>query len=495
MKTHILQPESHDDVISVLDQISWSKSTRVLLVLPKKQHIIHSKKDLQLLARKARWQGAQLGLITHDNEVLELAKEMGVPFFASIPEANSKPWRRSKKYLQKLPSREKIASAAELRERREVLKPRHQPIWLRVTSFLVGVAAMLSLVILFAPRARVVVKTSNLQQEVTMTLRGSSKYSSPDIAGNIPLEVAEISVTGEKQIQTSGRQAVPKTYAQGEVVFTSLRDTSVTVPAGTIVLTQSNHVIRFVTTRDIIVTGGMGSTKTVEIIALQPGAIGNVEVDQIVAVEGNVGVYLNVTNPQPCTGGEDVISPVGMESDLIKLRQELEQDLIAAAKLKISETEDSNIVIEAESPVVDVTYEEIQPGIGMPSEYLQLKQTATVKLLYYKDSDVHQAIQMSMDAILEKNQKSVPGSLQYTLLSEPVGKSEPYEWDVFAVRNITTNIDHEALALQMRGMKKEEAVNFVKQIPGVLPASEVIVYPGFWTRMPYLSFQIEIESP
>jgi hypothetical protein len=495
MKTHILQPESHDDVISVLDQISWSKSTRVLLVLPKKQHVINSKKDLQLLTRKAKSQGAQLGLITIDGEVLELAKEMGVPFFSSIPEANSKPWRRSKKYLRKLPDHEKVVSVAELRETSEVLKPRKQPIWLRMTSFLVGIAAMLSLVVLFTPRAKVVIQTSTLQQEITMTLHGSRKYTSPDIAGNIPLKVAEISVTEEKQIQTSGQQAVPKTYAQCEIVFTSLASNPITVPAGTIVLTQDYPAIRYATTRDVLVTGGMGAKRTVEIIALQPGTIGNVETNQIVAVEGAVGVYLNVSNPSPCTGGEDVTSPVGIESDLTKLRQQLKDYLILTAKETIKGTDDDITVIETVLPVINITNEEIQPGIGMPSDFLQLTQTATVELLYYRNSDVQQAIQMSMDAILDKDQKSVPGTLQYTSLTDPVGSSEPYEWDIFAVRNITTNINQEAFALQLRGMKKEEALNLVRKIPGSLPTSEIIITPGFWEWMPYLSFQIEIEVP
>jgi hypothetical protein len=495
MKTHILQPESHDDVISVLDQISWSKSTRVILVLPKKQHVINSKKDLQLLTRKAKWQGAQLGLVTNDGDVLELAREMGVPFFSSIPEANSKPWRRNNKYIRTLASREKIVPVAELRKTGEVLKPRKEPTWLRMTSFLVGIVAMLSLVVLFTPRAKVVIQTSTLQQEITMIFHGSSKYTSPDIAGNIPLRVAEVSVTGEKQIQTSGQQAVPKTYAKGEVVFTSLMDNPVTIPAGTIVLTQGDPVIRFATTRDILVTGGMGAKRTVDVIALQPGTVGNVEANQIIAVEGSVGVYLNVSNPAPCTGGEDVSSPVGVESDLDILRQQLKDDLISAAKEKITGSGEDITVIEADLPVINITSEEVQPGIGVPSEYIQLTQSATVELYYYRNSDVQQAIQMSMDAILGKDQKSVPGSLQYTLLSDPVGKTEPYQWEVFAVRNITTNIDNQALALQMRGMKKEEALKLVRQIPGTLPTSEVSIIPSFWKWMPYLSFQIEIERP
>ncbi len=76
MKTHLLQPETHDDVISVLDQIAWSKSSRILLVLPKEQNIIKSKTDLLRLARKAIHQGGQLGLVTSSKELQELAAEI-----------------------------------------------------------------------------------------------------------------------------------------------------------------------------------------------------------------------------------------------------------------------------------------------------------------------------------------------------------------------------------------------------------------------------------
>jgi len=76
MKTHIIQPETHDDLISVLDMISWSKSPRVVLVLPGIQNIIHSRVGLIRLHRKAEQQGAMLSLVTRSRETIELAAEV-----------------------------------------------------------------------------------------------------------------------------------------------------------------------------------------------------------------------------------------------------------------------------------------------------------------------------------------------------------------------------------------------------------------------------------
>ncbi len=130
---------------------------------------------------------------------------------------------------------------------------------------------------------------------------------------------------------TSGEDSVPDTYAQCEVEFTSLSNQPVSIPNGTIVLTLIEPVVRFATTRDIIVAGGIDLTAVVPVIALQPGEIGNVAENQIVAMEGNIGVNLKVNNPQACEGGLELLTSVGIESDLEKLRMELKQQLIQTA--------------------------------------------------------------------------------------------------------------------------------------------------------------------
>ncbi|MFN8387812.1 MAG: hypothetical protein U0X92_15525, partial [Anaerolineales bacterium] len=60
MKTKIITLESHDDLISVRDRMSWAKTPRILLVAPKFEKIALRQVDLKVLQRHASSLGAQL---------------------------------------------------------------------------------------------------------------------------------------------------------------------------------------------------------------------------------------------------------------------------------------------------------------------------------------------------------------------------------------------------------------------------------------------------
>ena len=64
MKTQIITLESHDDLISVRDRLSWAKTPRILLVWPKYEKVTLRQVDLKVLQRHASSLGAQLGLVT-----------------------------------------------------------------------------------------------------------------------------------------------------------------------------------------------------------------------------------------------------------------------------------------------------------------------------------------------------------------------------------------------------------------------------------------------
>src|SRR5215207_7702582 len=61
MKTQIITLESHDDLISVRDRLSWAKTPRILLVWPKYEKVTLRQVDLKILQRHASSLGAQLG--------------------------------------------------------------------------------------------------------------------------------------------------------------------------------------------------------------------------------------------------------------------------------------------------------------------------------------------------------------------------------------------------------------------------------------------------
>jgi len=53
VKTQIITLESHDDLISVRDRLSWAKTPRILLVWAKYEKVTLRQVDLKVLQRHA----------------------------------------------------------------------------------------------------------------------------------------------------------------------------------------------------------------------------------------------------------------------------------------------------------------------------------------------------------------------------------------------------------------------------------------------------------
>ncbi|MGH2522756.1 MAG: hypothetical protein ACRDH2_09675, partial [Anaerolineales bacterium] len=93
MKEQILHLDPHDDYHSARDKMGWTQTQRVLLVWPKHGRVPLRRLDLLLLHRHAHRLGAHLGLVTHDSEVREHARSLGLPVFASIEASRQMRWR------------------------------------------------------------------------------------------------------------------------------------------------------------------------------------------------------------------------------------------------------------------------------------------------------------------------------------------------------------------------------------------------------------------
>src|SRR5262245_55284190 len=92
VKTQIITLESHDDLISVRDRMSWAKTPRILLVAPKFEKIVLREVDLKVLQRHASSLGAQMGMVTRVRRVREDAESLGIPVFESTGQAQRDPW-------------------------------------------------------------------------------------------------------------------------------------------------------------------------------------------------------------------------------------------------------------------------------------------------------------------------------------------------------------------------------------------------------------------
>src|ERR1044071_5476084 len=108
MKTQIITLESHDDLISVRDRMSWAKTPRILLVWPKYEKVTLRQVDLKVLQRHALSLGAQLGLVTRTRRVREDAEALRIPVFESTGHAQRVAWPkpRRRKWMHRPPRKE-----------------------------------------------------------------------------------------------------------------------------------------------------------------------------------------------------------------------------------------------------------------------------------------------------------------------------------------------------------------------------------------------------
>src|SRR5512139_1834117 len=122
MKTQIITLESHDDLISVRDRMSWAKTPRILLVWPKYEKVTLRQVDLKVLQRHAISLGAQLGLVTRARRVRDDAEALRIPVFESTGQAQRLAWPQPRR--RKLPHH---APRKDLREAREQLPTGGEP--------------------------------------------------------------------------------------------------------------------------------------------------------------------------------------------------------------------------------------------------------------------------------------------------------------------------------------------------------------------------------
>src|SRR5512138_2067037 len=122
MKTQIITLESHDDLISVRDRMSWAKTPRILLVWPKYEKVTLRQVDLKVLQRHAASLGAQLGLVTRARRVRADAEALHIPVFESTGQAQRLAWpkRRRRRFTWHAPRKD-------LREQREQLLAAEAP--------------------------------------------------------------------------------------------------------------------------------------------------------------------------------------------------------------------------------------------------------------------------------------------------------------------------------------------------------------------------------
>ncbi len=500
MKTQIIQLEPHDDVISARDKMGWGQTGRILLVWPERGRVLTRRLDLVLLQRHTKTMGSQLGLVTNDPDVRYHAGRLAIPVFKNLKQSQRASWRirtarRTRRLIRaRLPGR----SYPDLRQLQEEIHPLpakwlRQPIT-RLGFFTIGVLAFLSIAAVLIPAAEVTLQPIEEQQAITLTITADPKLETPNISGVVPLRSMIAIVEGRASIPTTGTTRLADQYARGFVIFTNLTDRAIQVPTGTVIRTIGSNPDRFETTQAGTVQAGIGLTLSLPVQALSPGGSGNLPPDQLIAIEGALGLNLSATNPLPTRGGSESVVPAPNERDRRQLFTQLEKDLQQTALDEIqSQLLPGDILFLNSLRRNNILESRYDPEESSPADHLFLDLQLEYEAFRVSDKDLRQLFSALLDANLPEGFQPQASDLKIENLSEPVyiDGSKP-NWEIRASRGIAAQIPETRVVQLSMGLSPNNAVEQLQSALPVAGSPGVVLKPAWWPRMPLLPFRIQV---
>lgn len=498
MKTQIIALESHDDLISVRDRLSWAKSPRVLLVWPKYELVTLRALDLRILQQHAAGLGAQLGLVTRRADVRRDAEALQIPVFESTGAAQREPWparRRAGRVARRRPR------MAELREMRgHALAP--ESAWrghpsTRIGFFSAGVLAVLAILALFVPSATVTLHPASQVQSITIPIAANPQTKTVFITGSLPARLTSIVVDGTQRLTVTSQGAIPETKARGVARFKNLTSAEILIPAGTVVYSPGAQPVRFATLNDTRLTAGVNAFVETQIEAVQGGAAGNLEANLIQGVEGGLGLSVAVTNPAPTAGGTERKAIEASGADRERTRSLLLPALEALARARIGESvEDDDLILINTLQASRILAEDYDPPVGQPGATLTLTMKMEFTAQYVAADDLARLAGAALAPSIPAGFVPLASSLKFQAISTPAGdEAGTTHVDLKAERLLVRQIEPLWVVALMRGLQRG-AVEGVLQsnLPLEAPAG-IELRPAWWPWMPLIPFRIQVITP
>jgi hypothetical protein len=494
VKTHLLALETHDDLVSVKDKMSWAKTPRILLIWPKGERIALRPLDLKMLQRHARSLGADLGLVARDPRIRREAAALGLPVFHSPRSAQADLWPAS---VQPTFSQSR-KSPSHLRALRDKARPsrglwRENP-FVRVGFFTLGVLAVLALTSLFLPRAAITLAPESKTQRLTISVTADPALKEIFITGNIPARMSTRETTGSLEIASTGEIAIPESEAKGVARFRNLTASKIQIPQGTVVQTLGASPVRFETMQEAEIAAGAGRTVDVPIAAVGAGAGGNLAVDLIQSVEGPLGLSLAVTNPAPTSGGTERMVAAPNAQDRARLRAMLAENLRAQMQLDLMKELPSGSLIFPESirtlAILEETY---FPPVGETGGTLSLTMRAKFAAQYASGDDLFELTSLAMNAALEDGFSAASAVPKIQLFGAPFTAADGRtNFSLQMERQVFRTIDSRHVLSLVQGKNVNSALARLNESLAFSSAPQIEMSPRWWPWLPLVPFRIDV---
>jgi hypothetical protein len=496
MKTQLIPLESHDDLISVRDRMSWAKTPRILLVWPKSERIPLRPLDLKVLQRHAASLGAQLGLVTRHRNIRREAQALDIPVFNSTGQAQRNPWPE-RNLQRKRTQRKPRQDLREIRKQVQVKEGawRSHPIT-RIGFFSLGVLAVLAMASLFIPHAQIALKPETDIQSVTLPVQADPSVETVFITGSIPARELRVVVKGELEAPTSGKISIPLTRAEGVVTFRNLTEEPLSIPAGTVLTSTGLPGVRFQTIGQAELEAGLKATVDVPIEAEEAGTTGNVDAETIQAIEGTVGLQATVTNAEPTHGGRDRLTDAATEKDQANLRESLLNELKAQALQEMEGRLESNDQIFPDTlKAAQILEETYDPPLGQPGSNLKLSMRVEYTASYASGKDLTELASTVLNASLPEGFVDMRKPLKFEAADSYQTNSQGVtRWTVRVSRQLEKQVNPGQIIPLVQGRSMAVAAGQLETALKLSDTPEIRLIPKWWPWLPLIPFNITVDT-
>jgi hypothetical protein len=496
VKTQIITLESHDDLISVRDRLSWTKTPRVLLVWPKYVKVALRFVDLKVLQRHAESLGSQLGLVTRRASVRRDAEALGIPVFDSTTTAQKDLWpvRRLNEHHTPRPPRHDLRAMRDSVHEPEA-KWRSNPL-VRVVTFSLAVLAVLAIASLFVPRAALTLYPEARTQSILIPVSASESVESVSVTGSVPVQAVHVTVSGAQSLTVTGEIKIPQAKAKGLARFKNLSESEVIIPAGTIIyaLNESKAHINFSTLHETRLSAGIGKFVEVPIVAVLAGADANLPADAIQVVDGGLALSMSVTNPEPTEGGTERTARGASEDDRTHLRAQLLRTIESKAKDELSNTRSAHDLILFDTLTVsEIKEETYDPPVGESGSSLRLTLAVDYQAEVVTGDDLRQLADATLMASVPSDFVPAQNSLKFVVQSTPViGDDDSISFELKAEQTLLRRIDETQVLEYVGGRSKENAIANLQAGLLLRQPPKVELSPAWWPWMPLIPFRIQV---
>lgn len=367
----LVYTDEHDDITTLRARLAGVDASppenSVAVVVPKGNRSLSSQVAMRLLQREAESLALEVSLVSGDPTLRRIAKEEGLRVYGST-------------HAYQRATGQSGGRAA--RSRAEQNEGSDRASTLISTALVLGFLLLAAaLIFVFLPVSTVRVAPRSEVISGTVTVTADPAVRAIDVAAKkIPARTVFLLVDASDVMAPREGRKIDDGRAVGIVTFTNRGAQETIVPRGTVVSTVDG--VRFRTDAEVKLAPGLGQAGRVRIVAVDPGAAGNISRLRITKIEtalvSRLAQAALVQNEEPTAGGGNPGSSVVTADDQDRLRTRTQDRAQKEVLAKLAEMPKGRELLVKESiefTPLDVSFDQ---EIGREADLLNIRLKARV---------------------------------------------------------------------------------------------------------------------